>query len=82
MIRNAFYPHPQAPGSPRKSPPSVGGRPKMREGELASSELAIGDESPSLLVGEGFGVGGEKALKDRTLTNLYNALQVLANATR
>ena len=32
--------------------------------------------SPSLFMGEGAGGWGEKALKDRTLTNLYNALQV------
>ncbi len=38
-------------------------------------ESAKSDESPSLLVGEGFGVGA-KELKDRTLTNLYNALKV------
>ena len=33
-------------------------------------------DSPSLLVGEGAGGWGAKQLKDRTLTNLYNALQV------
>ena len=49
--------------------------PIMREGELDTRELSTSDESPSLFMGEGFRVG-EKALKDRTLTNLYNALSV------
>ena len=43
-IRSAFNPHP--PGSIN------------RGGELMTRELAKRDESPSLLVGEGFGVGG------------------------
>ena len=74
-IRDSFTPHPPGPLPPQ------GGK-----GELSSDEPAKGDESPSLPVGNipreagdrggsGFGVGA-KALKDRTLTNLYNALQV------
>ncbi len=90
-------PHSPAPGSPRKSPPFVGGRPKKREEELGSGDRGVDDESPRPLNrggelgmrepatgdesplprsgGGGLGVGA-KALKDRTLTNLYNALQV------
>ncbi|MDE2908564.1 MAG: class I SAM-dependent DNA methyltransferase, partial [Chloroflexota bacterium] len=40
------------PPIPRPLPP------QGREGELDSAELAKGDESPSLHVGEGFGAGG------------------------
>ena len=42
---------------------------------FGTGELVNSDESPSLILGEGFRVG-EKDLKDRTLTNLYNALAV------
>ena len=63
-LNPATSPHPPAPS------------PKMREGELGTGEPATGDESPLPLYGGG-GLGvGAKALKDRTLTNLYNALQV------
>ena len=60
--------------NPRPHPPTPS--PKMKEGELGTRELAKDDESPLPLYGGG-GLGeGEKALKDRTLTNLYNALNV------
>ncbi len=63
-LHPAPSPHPPAPS------------PKMREGELVAGKLATGDEKPLPLDGGGVWGGGDKSLKDRTLTNLYNALQV------
>ena len=47
-----------------------------RDAELGTGEPAKVGEKPLPLDGGGVWGGGEKQLKDRTLTNLYNALQV------
>ncbi|MDE2774591.1 MAG: ABC transporter ATP-binding protein [Chloroflexota bacterium] len=59
VARGFHTPHPPAPGSPQQSPPFGGGRPTGREGEHGLHELSIGDESPSLILGEEFGEGAE-----------------------
>ena len=79
------FPFPWSPGSEDESDPAhaaISAAAKQLHDERdawlnpnvkrESRELS----SPSLLVGEGAGGWGDKALKDRTLTNLYNALQV------
>ncbi len=73
-IRAAFAPHPPTPDPPSVPPLTGGGipteegrgaraarasgSPEMNDDQLHITKLNKDDESPSLLVGEGFGVGG------------------------